>query len=132
LDELSPEARYAREPADTQSPDVIFERRWAGVVLKNALDRLRQEQIAAGKETWFDLLSARLTGDAETQPYAELAVQLGVTEAVVKMTLHRLRRRYGELLRLEVAQTVLTPGEIDQELRHLLSVLAKTALAPPC
>ena len=71
----------------------------------------------------FNLLEGSLTGNAPSRPYAELALKLGLTEAAMKMTIHRLRKRYGELLRLEVAQTVLTPGEIDQKLRHLLSVL---------
>jgi RNA polymerase sigma factor (sigma-70 family) len=125
LDELDPEARYAREAVDADSPDAAFERRWAGEVLQQALDRLREEHVAAGKEELFDCLADTLTGAAPSQPYAELALKMGLTEAAVKMTIHRLRQRYGELLRLEVAQTVITPAEIDQELRHLLEVLAK-------
>jgi RNA polymerase sigma factor (sigma-70 family) len=124
LDDLSPEARYAQEAANAESPDAAFERRWASTVLQQALDRLRQEHVAAGKEPLFDLLADGLTGAAPTQPYAELAVKLGTTEAAVKMAIHHLRKRYGELLRLEVAQTVVTSAEIDQELRHLLSALA--------
>ena len=124
LDDLSPEARYAQEAAQTESPDAAFDRRWASTVLQQALDRLRQEHVAAGREPLFDLLADGLTGAAPSQPYAELAVKLGMTEAAVKMAIHRLRKRYGELLRLEVAQTVVTSAEIDQELRHLLSALA--------
>lgn len=124
LDALDPEARYALEAAEAETPDAAFERRWAGTVLRQAFDRLRQEQVADGKETLFDLLANCLTGATPGQPYAQLAAQLGLTEAAVKMTIHRLRQRYGELLRQEVAQTVVTPAEIDQELRHLLSVLA--------
>ena len=124
LDELAPEARYAQEAAHTESPDAAFERRWASTVLQQTLDRLRQEHVAAGKGTVFDLLADGLTGAAPSQPYAELAVKLGMTEAAVKMAIHRLRKRYGELLRLEVAQTVVTSAEIDQELRHLLRALA--------
>ncbi len=124
LDDLSPEARYAQEAAGAESPDAAFERRWASTVLQQALDRLRQEHVAAAKEPLFDLLADGLTGAAPSQPYAELAIKLGMTEAAVKMAIHRLRKRYGELLRLEVAQTVVTSAEIDQELRHLLSALA--------
>jgi RNA polymerase sigma-70 factor (ECF subfamily) len=124
LDDLSPEARYSQEAANAESPDAAFERRWASTVLQQALDRLRQEHVAVGKEPLFDLLADGLTGVAPSQPYAELAIQLGMTEAAVKMAIHRLRKRYGELLRLEVAQTVVTSAEIDQELRHLLSALA--------
>ena len=121
---LSPETRYAQETADTESPDAAFERRWASTVLHQALDRLRREHVAASKEEFFNLLEDCLTGAAPSRPYAELAIKLGMTEAAVKMAVHRLRKRYGELLRLEVAQTVVTPAEIDQELRHLLGALA--------
>ena len=123
LDELSPETRYAQEAVDTESPDAAFERRWASTVLQQALDRLRQEHVAAGKEALFNLLADGLTGVVPTS-YAELAIQLGMTEAAVKMAIHRLRKRYGELLRLEIAQTVVTSAEIDQELHHLLGALA--------
>jgi RNA polymerase sigma-70 factor (ECF subfamily) len=84
---------------------------------------LRKEQAETGKAALFNLLANHLTGTSESRPYADLASQLGVSEAVIKMTVHRLRKRYGELLRMEVAQTVLTPGEIDEEMRHLLKVL---------
>jgi len=127
LDKLDAEGRYAHEPSDTETPEAAFERRWASALLQQALDRLRQEHIAVGKETLFDALASLLTGAAASEPYAQLASRLGMTEASLKMTIHRLRKRYGELLRLEVAQTVVTPAEIDQELRYLLSVLsAKT------
>jgi RNA polymerase sigma-70 factor (ECF subfamily) len=124
LEELNPEALYARETVDTDTPDAAFDRRWASAVLQQALDRLREEQVAAGKRVLFDSLADTLTGAAPSQPYRELALKLGLTEAAVKMTIHRLRQRYGELLRLGVAQTVVTPAEIDQELRYLLEALA--------
>ena len=124
LEELNPEVHYLHDVADTDSPDVAFERRWACAVLQQALDRLRQEQVAAGKGDLFDGLAGSLTGAAPNQPYAQLAQQFSMTEAAVKVTIHRLRKRYGELLRLEVAQTVVTPAEIDEELRHLLGALA--------
>jgi RNA polymerase sigma-70 factor (ECF subfamily) len=125
LDELGAEARFAPEAGETEAPDAAFERRWAGTVLQSALERLRQEQVANGKQAEFEVLANCLTGAAPGQPYATIAVQLGMTEAAVKMTIHRLRKRYGEILRLEVAQTVLTPGEVDEELRHLLTALAQ-------
>jgi RNA polymerase sigma factor (sigma-70 family) len=125
LEELTPETHYREEAVDTVSPDVAFERRWAHAVLQHALNRLRQEQVAAGKGDLFNSLADSLTGAAPSQPHAQLAQQLGTTEAAVKMAIHRLRQRFGELLRLEVAQTVVTPAEIDEELRHLLSVLAQ-------
>src|SRR5207248_8014016 len=102
LDDLSPEARYAQEAADAESPDAGFERRWASTVLQQALDRLHHEHLTAGKEPLFDLLADGLTGAAPSQTYAKLAIKLEMTEAGVKMAMHRLRKRYGELLRLEV------------------------------
>jgi RNA polymerase sigma factor (sigma-70 family) len=125
LEELGAEVRYAAEAVVTETPDATFERRWASTVLRHALERLREEQLAAGKETVFEALANCLTGAAPAQPYAQLATQLGISEAAVKMAIHRLRKRYGELLRLEVAQTVVTPAEVDQELRQLLSILAQ-------
>jgi RNA polymerase sigma-70 factor (ECF subfamily) len=125
LEQLGAEARFAPEAGQTETPDVAFERRWAATVLQNALERLRQEQVASAKQATFDALGNCLTGTASARPYSELALQLGMNEAAVKMAVSRLRKRFGEVLRLEVAQTVLTPGEIDQELRHLLTVLAR-------
>ena len=125
LEELGPEARYAAEAVVTETPEAAFEHRWANTVLERTLERLREEQIAAGKEAVVEILGNCLTGAANAQPYAQLASQLGMTEASVKMTVHRLRKRYGELLRMEVAQTVIAPGEIDQELRYLLTILTR-------
>jgi RNA polymerase sigma-70 factor (ECF subfamily) len=85
---------------------------------------VEQEQIAAGKQPLFDLLVNCLTGAEHSQPHAELAQQLGLTEAAIKMAVHRLRKRYAALLRQEVAQTVSSPAEIDEELRCLLVAVA--------
>ena len=93
--------------------------RWQALLVVELLQAISQNAQSQPTDTVLTL-----TGNAPSQPYAELALKLGLTEAAVKMTIHRLRQRYGELLRLEVAQTVLTPGEIDQELRHLLSALS--------
>ena len=123
-EELNAEARYALEPAGLETPDTAFERQWATAVLQGALHRLRQEYECADKAAVFAALANFLTSTEPVQPYAQLAPQLGMTEAALKMTIHRLRRRYGELLRLEVAQTVVTPAEIDDELRYLMRVLA--------
>jgi RNA polymerase sigma-70 factor (ECF subfamily) len=123
-DELNPEARYALEPADSDTPEAVFERRWATATLQGALHRLQQEYEVGGKEAVFAALVNFLTSAEPVQSYAQLAPQLGMTEAALKMAIHRLRRRYGELLRLEVAQTVATPAEIEEELRYLREVLA--------
>lgn len=123
LDELDAEGRYAQEAVTALTPDLLFERRWAETVLDQALARLRQEQSDAGKQTQFDALAGCLTGAEHTQPRAELAERFGMTEAAVKMAVHRLRKRYAALLRQEVAQTVSRPAEIDDELRSLLAAV---------
>lgn len=124
LDALDPETRYSQEPADPKAPELAFDRRWAEAVLDQALERLRTEQTLEGKGTLFEALAGTLTGDLPTQPYAALAAQLGASEAAVKMAAHRLRKRYGELLRFEVANTVSTAAEVQEELRCLLAALA--------
>lgn len=124
FEELDSESRYAQEPADAATPDVLFERRWAETVLDQALERLRQEHLAAGKEPLFNALVNCLTGTERGQPHAELAQRLGMTEDAIKMAVHRLRKRYASLLRQEVAQTVSSPAEIDEELRALLAAVA--------
>lgn len=117
------EARYAREPADLETPDRIFERRWALTLLDEVLGRLRSEYVRAGKTALFEALHPCLVGERTAQPYAELARTLGSTESAVKSAVHRLRARYRELLREEVASTLDDGEAVDEELRHLLAVL---------
>ena len=124
LDELDAAARYQIEPTDETSPEILFERRWAATLLEQAQQRLRAEYVEAGKADLFVRLQPCLTGAEPSRPYAELATQLGMTEAAVKMAVHRLRKHYGEALRAEIAQTVASPNEISEELRHLLAVLS--------
>ena len=123
LDVVSAEKRYALEPADHASPDRVFERNWALALMEQVLDRLRAEQVVADKRAQFDLLRDCLMGDPEAPRYADLAVQLGVSEDAVKMAVSRLRRRYRQLLRQEIAHTVVTPAEIEEEIRHLFAAL---------
>jgi RNA polymerase sigma factor (sigma-70 family) len=123
LDEFDSENRYAQEPADAVTPDVLFDRRWAETVLDRALQRLRAEQSAAGRLEVFEVLVNCLTGAERSHPYAELAQRLDRTESAVKMAVHRLRQRYAQLLRKEVAQTVSNGSEIDEELRALLAAV---------
>ena len=92
-------------------------------VIEQAVSRLRREFREAGREKEFDALKVVLTGDRPAVSYAKLAERLSTTEAAVKMTVLRMRRRFGEVLREEVAHTVADPAEIDDELRHLLAVL---------
>ncbi len=110
-------------PRDGDSPERAYERRYALRVLERTLARLRAEQAAAGKHKSFALLEPHLTGDDAAASHAELARALDTTEGALKVALHRLRRRYGELLREEVAGTVADPSEIDEELRDLRRAL---------
>ena len=123
LDGLSAEQRYALEPADQMSADRLYERRWALTLLEQVLARLRSEQVAAGRLEVFEQLRGWLTSGGRGTPYAELAGRLGMSESAVKVAVHRLRRRYRDLLEQEIAQTVASPTEVEEERRHLLAVL---------
>ncbi len=119
------ETRFSHEPADHVTPEQHFERRWALALLDEVLCRLRSEYEQEGRRELFATLHPCLVGDATAQPYADLAEKLGVTEGTVKAAVHRLRQRYRQLLRNEIAQTVAEPGEVDEELHHLFTVLAR-------
>lgn len=123
LDELTPEDRYRLEPADDVSPQTIFDRRWALVVLSRAAERLRAEQEASGRNTTYDCLKQFVSGDGGAPTYAEAARQLGLTEGGAKAAVHRLRQRYQELIREEIAHTVTNAAEVDEEIRYLLAVM---------
>ena len=120
------ETRYVREPADESTPERLFERRWAITLLEEVLARLRAEYEHERKGQTFAALHPMLVGDRAALPYAELATQMGLSENGVKSAVHRLRLRYRQLLREEIAQTVGGPGEVDDELRHLFAVLSNT------
>ncbi len=122
LDTMDAETRYALEPVDTMTPERVYERRWALAVLEQVLVRLRGDYQQRGQGELFTVLEPVLVGGAGTG-YADLATQLGMTEAAVKVAAHRLRRRYRELLRAEVAQTVAEPDLVEAELRELLASL---------
>ena len=109
LDALSPEERYAREPASDATPEKLYERRWALTLLDNVVARLREEQAAVGKLPAFEVLKDCLTTAGRMAPYAEAARRLNMTEGAVKVAVHRLRRRYRELLEAEIAATVSSP-----------------------
>ncbi len=119
------EGRYSLEPPDDETPETIYERRWALTLLQRTLARLSREFQAAGKQALFARLEGYLTGEQETLPYAALASELGMSEGAVKVMIHRLRRRFGALLREEVSDTVSTPGEVDDEIRELFRALEK-------
>ena len=119
---LDAEERYAAEPAESLSPDKLFERRWALTLLENVLNKLKAEQAEAGRLAIFTELQPVLT--SRGTPYAELAKRLGLTESAVKVAVHRLRQRYRELLEYEIANTVSSPADIPDERRYLLRVLS--------
>lgn len=123
IDTNDAEGRYVREPAHWLTPDRIFDRTWALTLLGRVLDRLRQEYDDAGRITAFDELSVVLTRGPESVPYATIAERLGSSEAAVRVAVHRLRRRYGTLLRQEIAATVGDPAEVDDEIRALFALL---------
>jgi len=118
------EERYVREPADPDTPERIFERRWALALLDEVVSRLRDEYEGDGKADLFTALHPCLVGERTALPYAELAQSLGTSESAVKSAVHRMRQRYRHLLREEIASTVGSPDEVDDELRHLFAVLS--------
>lgn len=119
------ETRYGLEPADDRTPEQSYERRWALTLLDTVLRRLKAEYEHEGRGELFARLNPSLTGGRESQPYAELAAQLNMNEGAVKVAVHRLRKRYRQLLRAEITQTMTATEDVDEELRHLFSVLAK-------
>ena len=123
LEDLRVRERAGFEPADIASADHVYERRWALTVLDQVLTRLRDEYRATGKMLLFDQLQKSLTDEPGRPSQAEIAHELGMTENAVKQAFHRLRQRYRELLREEIAHTVMAPGDIEDELRHLIAVL---------
>ena len=123
LDALDAESRYAREPVDALTPESVFHRKWADTVLDRTFTRLEREWAGEDRAARYGLLRRHLAGEEPAPPYRQLAAALGTTEGAVKMTVHRLRKRFGELLREEIATTVRDPEEIDDEIRHLLGTL---------
>ena len=122
LDSGEAESRYALEPVDPITAERIFDRRWALTLLDQVLSRLRREFTASGKEELFNELKQTLTGDASS--YAQIGERLGMTEGAVKVAAHRLRGRYRDLIRQEVAQTVQSPENVEDELRDLMAALS--------
>ena len=106
------------------APEKLFERRWALMLLEQVLARLKQEFTAGGKAELFAKLEPLITGEVTPGLYAELASALGMKEETIRVTLSRTRRRFGELLRNEIAQTVATPAEVDDEIRHLFAAIS--------
>ena len=119
------EARYSAEPADFRTPEQAFERRWALALLEEVLHQLEADYAAQGKADLFAALRPCLLGDGNALRYQQATRQLGISEGAVKVAVHRLRQRYRELLRAEIAHTVTSSEELDAEMRHLFNVLAR-------
>ena len=120
-DALDPEARYALEPAQSANPDLGYDREWASELIARARERLRAELEAGGKGELFEALKGSLSSDESSR--SETAARLGMTEGALKAAVHRLRQRYRGLLRAEIAETVNTRAEIDDEMRYLVAIL---------
>jgi len=123
LDDEEGEARFAQEPSHDLTPDKAFEQSWALALFQAVLGQLREEYAAESKAALYDTLHPYLTEEKARAPYAETARRLGLGEGATRMAVLRMRRRFRELLRAEVAHTVSTPEEVDQEIRSLLAAV---------
>lgn len=121
LDAQDAERRYSVEPAHNLTPERIYDRRWALVLLDRTLERLRKESSPSAR---FDRLKVFLTGDPAGVSYSQLGSELGMSEGAVKVAVHRLRRSFRDALMAEVAETVAGPEQVEEEMRFLLSVVS--------
>ena len=124
-DQTSAEERYRLEPVSDLTPDKVFEQRWAMTLFQDALVRLREESRTAGKSDRFEQLKGFLTGEPAHGSYKALAERLGTSAEAIAVSVHRLRQRYGELVREAIAQTVTSPAEVQEELRYLVGLMGK-------
>lgn len=124
IDDDSAEQPYHQVPASNLSPEQVFEQQWAMTLFDQTLSRLRDEFVATGKEMQFETIKIFLTGEKQAAAYLEMATKLGTTEAALKMAVSRMRHRYREILRTEIANTVSSPDEVDEELRSLRAALS--------
>ncbi len=123
-DACNPEERYRLEPADDWTAERIYERRWALTVLEQAMAVLETEYAAAGKQCLFGELRPFISGEDDQVEYPALAERLQMREGALRVAVHRLRQRYGESVRAEIAMIVQRPEEIEEELRHLFAALS--------
>ncbi len=124
LDETVAEELYRQEAVESLTPEKLFDRRWASALIEQVLARLKQEYLAGGKADLFAKLEPALTGETAAGVDPEWTAELGMSEGAVKVALHRLRRRFGEVLRSEIADTVSSPEEIDDEIRQLFAAIS--------
>ena len=125
LDFEDAERTYAREQHAEDTPEQLFDRKWAAITLGRALQRLRDEYDRAGKHAEADILLPYLTESSQLPSYKDAGVTLGMSEDAIKVAVHRLRRRFGESLRLEIAETVRQPDEIEDEMRDLMLAVSR-------
>jgi DNA-directed RNA polymerase specialized sigma24 family protein len=122
-DQLLPSDREAIEPSDQLTPEKLFDREWALTLLDRVMKQLEKECIAARKAEVFEKVRTCLTGSSDCGPYSKIATELKMSEAAIKVAVHRLRRRFGELVRAEIERTVADPEDIDDEIRQLFAAL---------
>jgi RNA polymerase sigma-70 factor (ECF subfamily) len=124
LDWQSADSRYQIDPADVLSPDKLYDRAWAVTLLERVIIRLGDENAAEGRSKLFEQLKPFLMVGRSAIPYAQAAAALDLAEGAVRVAVHRLRRRYRELLREEIAQTLSDPAQVEEEMRALFSAFA--------
>ena len=124
LDTAVAESRYCADVESALAADRLYDRQWAMTLLERAMGRLEAEQHRLGKVTEFAVLSPALTAERGDIPYAKMAAELAQNETAVRMAVHRLRKRFREVFREEISQTVADPGEVEEEIRYLLAALA--------
>jgi RNA polymerase sigma-70 factor (ECF subfamily) len=124
IDARDAEGRFLAEPADDETPERLFARAWAMTLLERVVNLLREEYEAAGRASAFDRLKPMLVDGGGDVPYAQIAAELGTTEAAIQAAVYRLRRRYAGLLREQIAATVADPGDVEEEIRDLFAALA--------
>jgi RNA polymerase sigma-70 factor (ECF subfamily) len=123
FDDIQERDRIELERSDRLTPDEIFERRWAFTVLDQVMTRFREEYRRAGNVRFFDQMKKMLMDEPDRPSQAQVADEFGMTENAVKQAFYRFRQRYQTLLREEIANTVAAPGDVEDELRHLIAVV---------
>jgi RNA polymerase sigma-70 factor (ECF subfamily) len=121
IDQATAESRFAAELADSDQPDSLFDRHWAMTLLEGTMKLLQDEYVSTGRARLFESLKDLLVKEDSRLPYSAVATGLNLTEAAVKMAVHRLRLRYREILKAQIAQTVSSPQEVEEEIRHLFA-----------
>jgi len=123
LDFDTAEDGFKLELPDDRTPEDVFDACWADTLMQQARERLRREMLEPGKEDRFERFEGFVTGEGKEVPYKEVAEEFGLSESAVKVAVYRMRRRFGEILRAEVADTVGDPADVEPEIRHLLALL---------